>query len=327
MATTKPVSLYFHEHLTRAEGVSFGYASLVKNVIQVITHDPHSRLALQVCPLEGYVRVPDRKNVLFSMWESVDIPEDDIPRLRQVDVLIVPSKFCAEVLGAHADCPIHVVPLGVDTETFKYQRRRPPTGGDPWVWFWAASPDPRKGWGIVAKMWEKFFGSRKDVLLWMKTSAAGKNEIQRVGDNIVWDCRTLERKKFVELFYAAHGFLYPSMGEGFGLFAAEALATGLPTVGTSCTGHADFFHAHTGYPVPFERMRMQAITSRRSIAADGKYEVCVPLGGEMMMTMERVMRHYDKATKKAKRGADLIHTFYTWNRFHSELARVLRRYI
>ena len=316
----------FHRPLTRAGGVSYGYSHLVDHVTDAIVHDKNAHVALHCQPVENFRAIPGKLNVLLTMWESRDIPLGDIAHIRQADALIVPSTFCLNVFKRVADCPIYLLPLGVDTEMFPYRRRTKPqsTKEDPFVWLWCASVDPRKGWGLVARAWQLALAGEPGVLLYMKTSGMDRPKYERAG-NVIIDQRNLPSEKLAAIFNGAHGFLYPSMGEGFGLTCAEAMSSGCPVVGIEWSGQADFLKSETGWPMRHELQRAKALATRESDAEDGMFEIAVPDPVDMVRQMYAVMRDYGRAREKADRAARLIRTRYTWSRFAAGLGDLLRK--
>lgn len=305
--------------------MSYGYHHLVTEVANVVEHDPRSPVALHVNPPENFRPIAGKKNVLLTMWESRDFPADHLKFVRQADALIVPSQFCVRLFESLADCPVYLASLGVDLNAFAYRRRAKPkmTEEEPFVWFWCASSDPRKGWALVARAWQLAFAGEKETLLYMKTSGTDKARYEKTG-NVIMDSRNLEPAQLAGLFAQADGFLYPSMGEGFGLTCAEAMACGCPVVGTSWSGHADFLHGATGWPIQHELQRKTALVDRHSMAEDGLFEIAVPDPVDMIRQMRAVMGNYRAAQKKAERAARLIRTRYSWPKFAATLLRILR---
>lgn len=323
----RPVRVAWQKPRERAEGISHGYTNLTRNIAANIRNDPRAKVALHCCPAELFQPVAGKVNLLLTMWESRDLVRSDLRQLRQADALIVPSSFCLDIYQPRVDCPVYLVPLGVDVERLSYSKRVDPRPEKPFRWLSLASPDPRKGYAAIIKAWEKNFFDRTDCELYLKSTARGHSGIETRGNAII-DWRNVERDEIAEIYHAANGFLYPSSGEGFGWPPAEALATGLPVVGTMWSGHADFFNRGNGYPVKHSFVRMQTTQKgRESIADDGKFEIALPVTESLAAEMMAVMKDYPRALKKARLGAELISRKYTWPLFRRRLAKVVSRYV
>ena len=60
------------------------------------------------------------------------------------------------------------------------------------------------------------------------------------------------------LYAAAHAFVLPSRGEGWGRPHVEAMAMGLPVIATNWSGPTAYMNEGNGYPV---RYRLEPVTS------------------------------------------------------------------
>lgn len=312
--------------LSRDAGNSYGYSHLHKRIDAAVQHDEEAPVALHCCTTDKFQPVPGKRNALFTMWESPDVTRHAVEAMAAADLVIVPSEFCRTTALPWTTTPIEVVHLGVDVERWRYVRRRWPEPGQPFRWLWCAAPNPRKGWGMVGHVWGLAgFANDPRVELYLKTSAPDTDRIERRG-NMVVDVRSLPIDELVALYESAHGFLYPSMGEGFGLTAGEAMASGLPLVSTAVTGHADFVNEHVAWTIGHEWQRVPAAgDEHESTAETGDYRVAVPIQPDLLGAMLRVMGDYRTATEKARRASKLIRSRFTWRRFSQRLADVLRR--
>jgi glycosyltransferase involved in cell wall biosynthesis len=310
---------------TQLGGKHTGYGYLIQATRQLLQSEEKANLALHCCSPFGVFSQRNKTNVLSSMWESKDLPIPAVNRFRTMDAIFTPSKWCTKVFKEIADCPVHTVPLWVDPTAWPYHERTLPEEGKKFRWLWLASADPRKGWPIVGKMWQERFANNPNVELYMKTSSDSGKELDVVNHgNTIIDRRFLPRDELQELYNSAHGFLYPSSGEGFGWTCAEALSTGLPVVGTSVTGHKDFFDERYGYVVS---------TKGGVVPGDepttGGYEgfhIYVPSSESMGERMNQVMNSYDKALKRAKAGSANIQQNFTFEKYVDGLYSVLEKY-
>lgn len=117
----------------------------------------------------------------------------------------------------------------------------------------------RKGVDVLFEAFRKEFNKDEDVCLMLKVlpSYSGhniKDELklvyQRKGSAPVY-LYDIELKKWElgRLYTSAHAFIWPSRGEGYGLPALEALASGLPVIASNYSAHLEFL-TKAGKPRP-----------------------------------------------------------------------------
>jgi len=167
--------------------------------------DDNAKMCLQITPADQFSMVPDKYNVLFTMWEATEVPATYIRSLKCADLIIVPSRFCKEIFRKHTDKPIEVCWEGIEPEHYPYHERRFPLlkYGEKFRFLWSGAPNPRKGTlsiAQVAKMIEKF----PHMELYIKTTAQKYDH--RAFITALWRTRKEVRKKIADGFMTSeHG--------------------------------------------------------------------------------------------------------------------------
>lgn len=311
---------------TREAGNSFGYSLLSKRIRECFEDDPEAPVALTCTTPDGFEPVPGKFNVVFSMWESDSMEIRAVERLSAADVLIVPSRWNAEIARRYLKIPVEVVNLGHDPAVWKYRTRRwPDPDGRPFRWLWNAAPNPRKGWVTLSKVWEELFSVVAGCELYVKTSGPGEATYRKRG-NMIFDSRRLPTEDLVALYESAHGFVYPSMGEGWGLTLHEAMASGLPCVSTTITGHSEFANAANVFEIETAMATVPARPGRESVEDDGSYATRMPSAASLALGMGEVMSNYAAARTKAKRAHRRV-SGLTWSAFGGRLVEVVGRHV
>lgn len=185
---------------------------------------------------------------IFTMWESVTLPEQFRESLHEFETVIVPSMQNVELFSQYHD-NVKYVPLGIDPDEWHYQPR-PEVRHE--FRFLIGGSGSRKGPDLAVKAFKKLwprghhFGSGPIATL---THKSPKGEVH-YGERIQTIGGYLSAEDEVALYANAHCYLQPSRGEGFGLQPLQAIAQGCPTILTDAHGQAGF--AHLGIPIGWE---------------------------------------------------------------------------
>lgn len=202
-------------------------------------------------------------NVARTFFETDRLPADWVPRLKELDGVLVASPFNAQTFAASGvdSRKIHVVPSPVDIKRFVPPSTRVPHDVFRFVSIFDWSY--RKGWDILIDAWYKTFTRKDPVKLILKLtnivtegpeqelaafirdkhiSVDGGAPIQIITDNWSEDA-------VVALYHSADAFVLPTRGEGWGRPILEAMACNLPVIVTDWSAPADYLTAKNAYPV------------------------------------------------------------------------------
>lgn len=240
---------------------------------------PGERLAVEVQHVPpGFFRPsPDARALVGrTMVETDGLPAGWAEACRRLDETWVPSSFCAAVFTAAGLDPgrVRVVPIGVDTNTFRPRpgaRLPPGVRARPFKFLSVLTWQERKGWDLLVRAYLEEFGPREEVTLILKTQPllGGAEEARRrlcrfIGEElglavsdippIVLIQALMSEAEMAALYAACDAFVLPSRGEGLGRPYLEAMATGLPTIGTGWGGNLDFMRPDNSYLIEVEEL-------------------------------------------------------------------------
>jgi len=283
--------------------------------------------------------------IIFTMMETSEgIHPDYVGKLNLCDEIWVPTHYGKKMFeNSNVHPPVRVIPLGVNVDRYK-------PGVEPFdfgiglkdfrfisVFRWSY----RKGYDILLKAYLEEFSSKDDVSLLLVSRPADCPEHQGV-DRIQEDFKAIREcisKKDHELphvalynkpipeykmpaiYNASHAFALISRGEGFGLPYVEAAASGLPIIGSNCSGHSDFLNNDNSYLVEPEGFDIAEVTGNmhKMAKACRFYEgQPFPIFGALSIAqtqahMRSVYENYSEAQEKIQiLRADLVNN-YTWD--------------
>jgi alpha-maltose-1-phosphate synthase len=228
-------------------------------------------------PLEGQAAA-ERAFRDFPTWKDTLAPV--LPALLQkqeqehrcADLVVAASSFTRETLLRHGVPPdkIRLNPYGVDLDHFRPAEIR--VHRRPIRFVFVGTMSARKGVPILLSAWDQL--RLKEAELWLVGMTSKR--VQRLIPDLP-GLRVLGRKsreELPEVLRACDVFVHASYVEGFGLALLEALACGLPVIGTESGASPDLITSpqigrliQTGNPAELAGALKYFVENRHKIAA------------------------------------------------------------
>jgi glycosyltransferase involved in cell wall biosynthesis len=244
---------------------------------------------LSTFPFVGPVRVTARPYVVTRCMVEVDrIPPAWVRRINgpEVDEVWVPAAFLVDAFyksGVRPDRRVFVVPDGIDVHEFDPATVAPAAviAGDAryrgyYKFFSNFKMDVSKGWDLLYQAYFTTFKKSDRVVLYIKTylwdsgvlaqwhnSTLGERNVREYVANVIGVppgemaafvilAQAMPADEIRALYAASDCFVLPTKGEGWGLPLQEAMAMGLPTIGTNWGGNIQFMNATNSLLIDIE---------------------------------------------------------------------------
>ena len=250
----------------------------------------------------------------------------------QADEVWVASWHTYQILlqGGMPPERIRHVPQGFDPDAFPLEAAPLPLPGSGRFNFLSVFAwSKRKGWDTLIRAFVREFppcegGGQSAVTLTLKVSGFRSNTLEvaaaqrdallselgvsQMPANILWVDRSLADAEMAGLYAAADAFVLPTRAEGWGRPFMEAMAMGLPVIGTGWGGHMDFMNASNSYLLPY-----------RLVSAEQEFEA-FSMGGHMwaevapeslQSTMRHVFEDKSAARIRAENGQEFVRRSYS----------------
>ena len=188
--------------------------------------------------------------IAYTVWENTLYPEGFFNQLKKYDQVWVPSKWQAEITinqGIKRE-KVKVVPEGVDTSLF-YPRAK---GQEDGIFRFALFGrwDARKGTKETIQAFKNVFGNNPKVELLLSVdnpfSSDGTSSTEDRLKKYDLECSNIKilhfpsREKYVKMLSNSDVFLSCSRSEGWNLPLIEAMACGVPSIYSDCSGQLEF---------------------------------------------------------------------------------------
>jgi glycosyltransferase involved in cell wall biosynthesis len=274
--------------------------------------------------------LPGTVNVARAMFETDRIPASWSGLLERFQEVWVPCRHNYEIFAAGGvpDSKLRVIGETLDFESF-----RPDSGldayplGAPAGHFTFLSNfdfSERKGWRQLLLAWARAFQPDDPVCLVLKTGSVAHFDADFVGERIarflrkrcgrgrVAPVRVIPRMlpavEVPRLYAAADAYVSASRGEAWGRPYMEAMAMGLPTIGTRFGGNLDFMSDTNSWLVDGELVPVRDEAAPRDLYKGHRwFEADVD---ELSGTLQEIAGDPAAARRKAARArGELIQRF------------------
>lgn len=282
---------------------------------------PRADFTIQFVTAPGFRKVSSDKiaTVGWSMWEYKEFPLSWARAIWRIPINFVPCTYNRDVwLKANArKRRTYVVPLGIDPTIYYYQ---PQPSSEKFTFLISTTNYARKNPGMVYSVFRELFDDEKNVQLIMKSP--GGHPGYEPTHNIQVISAVWGREQMANLMRQADCLVYPTMGEGFGLFPLEAMAVGTTTICTNWSGPVDYLDEKFSYKLRY------SLTGKVKTVW-GTFTCALPDREHLKELMWHVYTHQGEVRNKGKLAAEYVSKF-TWDRTAQRIVDVLspiyRRY-
>lgn len=266
-----------------------------------------------------------KRQIGYTMLETTLWPQSWVNNIhRSCERLIVPcraQKQAAIDSGVQVD--IEIIPLGLDVSLFPYIDR---PIEDQFVFGIEGTLTYRKGVDIAIRSFKKAFPIEKypDVLFHIKASTGALS--MYFYDMTVDDPRIIVNTEWyspedliTHFFEPIDCYVFLSRGEGWSMTTVEAMATGLPVIGSDCSGVQDHLNNKVGYLIPTKMIEIE----NKTVTGDWNqfgYGPDLSVEGQMWWEADEekaaeamldVYNNREKAKKKGKLAAKYVRDNFT----------------
>ena len=283
-------------------------------------------------------------NINRTMFETDRIPADWVKTCNNMDEIWVPSQFNVETFtgaGVSQD-KLFVIPGGIDPDIFSTDvtpASWPEKRGFNFlsIFEWT----DRKGWDVLLKAYFAEFTIKDDVALMLKVNVPGVDSTVKIHQQLFGFIRSLgltpenipavylihkffTSQEMPALYAACDAFILPSRGEGWGRPYMEAMAMGLPTIGTRWSGQTEFMHDNNSYLIDIDGLEDIPRTIDIPIFRGQRW--ARPSLEHTRALMRQVYENREQARKKGTIARQEIIEKWSWHKSAEKVEQRLESY-
>lgn len=287
---------------------------------------------------ESFYRHPAAiRSIGRTMFETDRIPEHWVSRCNALDEIWVPSAFNVDSFAR----------AGVDRDRLVrlpgllgpgFERTAAPLsipGARGFVFLGLGVWEARKGWDLLLRAYVEEFGPHDAVTLVVAVPPAdvevAEVEVTTLVTELTGRPRTeaprvllvplaLSDRDLPRLYRAADAFVLASRGEGWGRPYMEAMASGLPTIGTRWSGNLDFMHDGNAFLID---CRLVEVEPGSMYGASSGHRWAEPSIPHLRELLRRVATDERDARRRAHRARTEVFDGYTQRRFAERVGKRL----
>lgn len=262
--------------------------------------------------------------IAYNVWESTLQPEHFFNQLKEFDEMWVPSKWQKEVTIQQGYDPnkIKVVPEGVDTQTFFPENvKHELTSDGRFKFFLAGRWDYRKSTKEIIETFLNTFDKDQPIDIIVSIDNPFSNDglssteerLKYFGfeDDRIKILHFPTREDYVKILKSCNCFVSCARSEGWNLPLIEAMACGIPSIYSNCSGQLEFAEGR-GIPINIlGELPVSANTYNHFNYNVGNYYE--PDFVDLGKKMNDVVIDYTNFKKRALIESKEIHDYFNWD--------------
>ena len=284
-----------------------------------------------------------RVNISRTMFETDRIPGSWLAQLNQFDEIWVPGIFNLETFTSSGVPPnkLRVVHAGVDSGIF-HPGVPPMDLGEKKGFTFLSSFywTDHKGWDLLLSAYYTEFKPDEDVMLLIKTyrmpGSPGTVDEQHQAfiRHLAPRREDLPEVRIMNgvmpdyllpgLYTACDAFVLPSRNEGWGRPYMEAMACGLPVIGTKWSGNLEYMNGENSYLIEIEGLEDVPDNPDNAIYKGHRWSR--PSVEHLRQLMRHVYEHRQEARARGARACADVRQHWAWDHACCMIARELAKF-
>ena len=285
------------------------------NDIHLILHEQNHHI---------YKREYLKPIVAYCVWETELFDEGFFKRLLDFDQLWVPSRWQQEnaIKQGYPAEAVHVVPEAVETDCVPSSIVVP--DDEVFTFCLVGRWDRRKSTTEILRSFVELFGNDPKVQLiasidnpWSLDGLSAQERLEKLGwgqiNNIIIKSFS-SREDYIQLLQKSHVFLSCARSEGWNIPLIEAMACGIPSIYSECSGQLEFAQGK-GIPI---RILGKEVAYNKDILDSSRFTTNLPGHfftpdlKHLKQKMTYCIDNYNDLKKKAVAESESIRNRFTW---------------
>jgi glycosyltransferase involved in cell wall biosynthesis len=269
-------------------------------------------IGISFCPPHDYTFYEGQYKIGYTPWESTGYFNGWLEKAAECDEIWTTSKWNKMIFENMFNREVFVYTHGID-HNFSPRKRKYDSNA-PFTFLHIGEPFNRKDGQLVVDTFIRLYGNDPRYHLIMKctgsnnlwiTPPGGGDQVKpdKLYNNITIYDEVFYASEMLALYSAAHCFIYPSWGEGFGFNPLQAMGMGIPTI---CT--AEWAEYKNRITLP-----LSSTISESPWQTVHPGQQLKPNAEELELLMLDVVQNYSKYSDIAFKNAFILHKEYDWD--------------
>ncbi len=238
----------------------------VQNSLRNATGPVKGNVGLGIGVVNRMAHIVGKKKIAFIIWETSNIPPNELQLLGKIDEIWTPSTWGKNILTQNgvAANKVKIVPEGVDVNRYKPKKTDNSTKKHrPFRFLCVGKWEQRKGIDILLQAYAKAFKPNEAVELVLHchnpfidhfSIEAAVYRLKLPSHAPIRTSYPVSEAALVDIINDCDAFVLASRGEGWGLPIIEAMACAKPVIVTDYGGYRDFVNAENAYLILVKKM-------------------------------------------------------------------------